>query len=215
MSGPAPFFLDLKIRFFSSDTFDWTYRTHLQGVKIWRIRHYCLTLFCLYYILYNIYIVLYYPPITYYWTVPLILDHSYLVGNLTNSKIAETNALEPLKSWHFCISNFRLLISQRNMSGPRLGALSNNRWSEVLYYYFVWHFLKFNLTLLTQFQFNKNKKVKATSIMVSTNIVTICRKSRAISTSSVMAPVNSNLKYIDTVTTLPPGFYSNTLIYEW
>jgi hypothetical protein len=39
-----------------------------------------------------------YPTITYYWTVPLILDHSYLVGNLTNSKIAETKALEPLKS---------------------------------------------------------------------------------------------------------------------
>ncbi len=46
------------------------------------------------------------PPDTYYWTVPLILDHSYLVGNLTNSKIAETKALEPLKSWHFCIINF-------------------------------------------------------------------------------------------------------------
>ncbi len=28
----------------------------------------------------------------------LILDHSYLVGNLTKSKIAETKALEPLKS---------------------------------------------------------------------------------------------------------------------
>jgi hypothetical protein len=39
-----------------------------------------------------------YPTITYYWTAPLILDHSYLVGNLTNSKIAETKALEPLKS---------------------------------------------------------------------------------------------------------------------
>jgi hypothetical protein len=25
------------------------------------------------------------------------LDHSYLVGNLTNSKIAETKAIEPLK----------------------------------------------------------------------------------------------------------------------
>jgi hypothetical protein len=36
--------------------------------------------------------------ITCYWTMPLILDHSYLVGNLTNSKFAETNkALEPLK----------------------------------------------------------------------------------------------------------------------
>jgi hypothetical protein len=39
-----------------------------------------------------------YPPITYSWTGLLILDHSYLVGNLTNSKIAETKALEPLKS---------------------------------------------------------------------------------------------------------------------
>ncbi len=47
------------------------------------------------------------PPITYYWTGFLILDHSYIVGNLTNSKIAETEALEPLKSSHFCISNFR------------------------------------------------------------------------------------------------------------
>jgi hypothetical protein len=38
------------------------------------------------------------PTITHYWTVPLILDFSYLVGNLTNSKIAETKALELLKS---------------------------------------------------------------------------------------------------------------------
>jgi hypothetical protein len=38
------------------------------------------------------------PPITYYWTRLLILDHSYLVGNLTNSKTAETKALELLKS---------------------------------------------------------------------------------------------------------------------
>ncbi len=37
------------------------------------------------------------PPITYSWTGLLILDHSYLVGNLTNSKIGETKALEPLK----------------------------------------------------------------------------------------------------------------------
>jgi hypothetical protein len=46
------------------------------------------------------------PPITYYWTGLLILDHSYLVENLKISKIAETKASEPLKSWHFCISNF-------------------------------------------------------------------------------------------------------------
>ncbi len=44
-----------------------------------------------------------YPTITYYSTLSLILDHSYLV---TNSKIAETKTLEHLKSWHFCISNF-------------------------------------------------------------------------------------------------------------
>ncbi len=31
-----------------------------------------------------------------------MLDHLYLVENLLNSKIAETKALEPLKSWHFC-----------------------------------------------------------------------------------------------------------------
>jgi hypothetical protein len=39
-----------------------------------------------------------YPQITYYWTSLLILGPSYLVGNLTNSKVAETKALEPLKS---------------------------------------------------------------------------------------------------------------------
>jgi hypothetical protein len=39
-----------------------------------------------------------YPPITYYWTGLLILDHSYFVGNLANSKVAEIKALEPLKS---------------------------------------------------------------------------------------------------------------------
>ncbi len=29
-------------------------------------------------------------PITYHWTMPLILDHSYLFGKLTSSKIAAT-----------------------------------------------------------------------------------------------------------------------------
>jgi hypothetical protein len=38
------------------------------------------------------------PSITYYWTGLQILDRSYLAGNLTDSKIAETKALEPLKS---------------------------------------------------------------------------------------------------------------------
>ncbi len=36
-----------------------------------------------------------YPPIAYYWTGVLILDRSYLVWNLTNSKIAERKASEP------------------------------------------------------------------------------------------------------------------------
>ncbi len=31
-----------------------------------------------------------YHPITYYWTVPQFLDHTYLVGRLTSSKIADT-----------------------------------------------------------------------------------------------------------------------------
>jgi hypothetical protein len=39
-----------------------------------------------------------YPLIPYYWTGLLILDLSYLIGNLKSSKIAETKALEPLKS---------------------------------------------------------------------------------------------------------------------
>jgi hypothetical protein len=52
-----------------------------------------------------------------YWMIPhdhllldsaLSLDHAYLVGKLTNSKITGTKALEPLKSWHFCISNFQI-----------------------------------------------------------------------------------------------------------
>jgi hypothetical protein len=48
-----------------------------------------------------------YPLITYYWTGLLILDQSYLLRNLTNSKMNETKALEPLEACHFCISNFR------------------------------------------------------------------------------------------------------------
>jgi hypothetical protein len=36
-----------------------------------------------------------YPSITYYWTGLLMLDHSHLDGNLTNSKIAEPKPLEP------------------------------------------------------------------------------------------------------------------------
>ncbi len=52
--------------------------------------------------------------ITQYTPNHLVLDRSpnigpliYLVGNLTNSKIAEAKAFECLKSWHFFISNFQ------------------------------------------------------------------------------------------------------------
>ncbi len=50
------------------------------------------------------------PPITYYWTGVLILDHSYLVENLTiNSKIAETKALEPSMPGTFVSAIFKLV----------------------------------------------------------------------------------------------------------
>jgi hypothetical protein len=39
--------------------------------------------------MYQLYRVIY-PPITFYWTVFLILDHSYLVEKLTSSKFADT-----------------------------------------------------------------------------------------------------------------------------
>ncbi len=48
-----------------------------------------------------------YLPITYYWIGLLRLDHSHLVRNLTNSKTAETKALEPLKS--FVSATFQLV----------------------------------------------------------------------------------------------------------
>jgi hypothetical protein len=69
-----------------------------------------------------------YPPITYYRTVPLILDNSYLVEKLTSSKIADTSVRisEVLKLLFQQFLNFS--ISHRYTSGPVLGALSNNRW---------------------------------------------------------------------------------------
>jgi hypothetical protein len=80
-----------------------------------------------------------YPPITYYCTGILILDHSYPVENLTNWKVSETKALEHLKSWHFFLNQqLNLIISQRDMSGPRLGALSNNRWSVGIFKCISW-----------------------------------------------------------------------------
>ncbi len=69
-----------------------------------------------------------YPHINYYWKVPLILDHSYLVWKSTTLKIADASVriLEVLKLLFFQqFLNFS--GSQRDMSGPILGALYNNR----------------------------------------------------------------------------------------
>jgi hypothetical protein len=59
------------------------------------------------------------PPITNYWTGFLTLDHSYLVGNLGNSKIAETKAIDPLNPDIFVSAIFELVNFPRYMSGPR------------------------------------------------------------------------------------------------
>ncbi len=73
--------------------------------------------------------VLTYPSITRYWTVPLILDHSYLVGKLTSSKIADTKVVRVLEVLKLLFQQFlNLPSSQRDMSGSILGDLSNNRW---------------------------------------------------------------------------------------
>jgi hypothetical protein len=69
-----------------------------------------------------------YPQITYYWTSLVILGNSYLVGNLTNSKIAEKESFSISKILTVLYQQFsKLVISQPDMSGPTLGALSNNR----------------------------------------------------------------------------------------
>jgi hypothetical protein len=70
-----------------------------------------------------------YPPITYYWTaVPLILDHSYLVVKLKSSKIAYTKSVRILEVLKLLFQQFlNLSSSQRDMSGPIIGDLSNNR----------------------------------------------------------------------------------------
>jgi hypothetical protein len=72
-----------------------------------------------------------YLPSTYYWTVPLILDHLYLVGKLTCSKIADTKVrVRNLKVVKLLFQQFlHLSSSQRDMNGPILEAVSNNRWS--------------------------------------------------------------------------------------
>ncbi len=68
--------------------------------------------------------------ITYSWTGPLILNHSYLIGNLTVNKFKNcwTKSFRTSKNLTLLYVQFlNVLISQRDMSGARLGALPNNR----------------------------------------------------------------------------------------
>ncbi len=70
-----------------------------------------------------------YTPITYYWTVPLIWQ---LISHweLDKFKTCLNKSFRTSKILTLFYQQFsNLLISQRDMSGPRLGALSNNRWS--------------------------------------------------------------------------------------
>ncbi len=68
------------------------------------------------------------PPITYYWTVPLILDHAYIVGKLIRTKIADNKSVRILEVLKLSFQQFlNLWSSRRNISGPILGGLSNNR----------------------------------------------------------------------------------------
>ncbi len=72
-----------------------------------------------------------YPPLTYYWTVLLILDHSYVcrweINKFENCWYKSVRVLEVLKLSFQRFLN--LSSSERDVSGPILGHLSNNRWS--------------------------------------------------------------------------------------
>ncbi len=68
------------------------------------------------------------PPITYSWTVPLILDHSYLVGKATSSKVADTKVSgfwRFFKAFESAILDFVKFPTRYEC--PILGALSNDR----------------------------------------------------------------------------------------
>ncbi len=70
------------------------------------------------------------PPITYYWTVPLILDHAYWETNeFENCWYKSVRILKVLKLLLQQFLNFSSF--QQDMSGPILGTLSNKRWSGV------------------------------------------------------------------------------------
>ncbi len=67
-----------------------------------------------------------YPPITYYWTGLLILDQSLSRWELDKFKNCWNKSFRASRILTLLYQQFsNLLISQRDMSGPRLGALSN------------------------------------------------------------------------------------------
>ncbi len=62
--------------------------------------------------------------------MPLFLDHLYLVGKLTSSKIPGHKSVRILEILKLLFQQFlNLSSSQQDMSCPILGDLSNNRWS--------------------------------------------------------------------------------------
>jgi hypothetical protein len=77
------------------------------------------------------------PRITYFWTVPLSLDHSYLVGKLTSSNLLIQKCPDFRGSNAF-VQFFNLSCSQTDTSGPILGDLSNNRWSGGTFLQMKW-----------------------------------------------------------------------------
>jgi hypothetical protein len=66
-------------------------------------------------------------PITYYWTVPLILDHAHIsFGNEQVRKLLIQKCQDFRGSKAFVSAIFNFSSSQRDMSGPILGELSND-----------------------------------------------------------------------------------------
>ncbi len=76
------------------------------------------------------------PPITYYWTVPLILDHSYLVGKQVRKLLMQKcQDFRGSKAFVSAIFEFVKFATRYRMSGPILGDLSNNRCSGGIFYH--------------------------------------------------------------------------------
>jgi hypothetical protein len=68
------------------------------------------------------------PPITYYWTVPLILDHSLSRWEINKFENCRYKSVMILKVLKLLFQQFlNLSSSQRDVSGLMLGTLSNNR----------------------------------------------------------------------------------------